>query len=78
MVTSHPETAKKLHVWYKDFDKALKRIAYITYKSNSPWDSSISFVFGEDDAPRSTLCALIELSASTVDPLKRSAPPPPP
>ena len=56
IVTSHSEVARKLHAWRKDFDRALKRIASITYKLNNPWDPSISSVFSEDDAARSTLC----------------------
>jgi len=35
MVLSHPEAARKLHAWRTDFDKSLKRIASIAYKSNS-------------------------------------------
>ena len=76
MVMSHPEAVRKLHDWRTDFDKTLKRIAFITYESNSPLDSGISSVFGEDDVPRSTLCALIELPIFTVDPSRRPALPP--
>ena len=78
MVTSHPESVRELHAWRTDFDKVLKRVASITYESNSPWDPGISSVFGEGDVSRSTLCALIVLSVFTVDPSRRSAPPPPP
>jgi len=35
MFMNHPETARKLHAWCKDFDRALKKIASITYESNS-------------------------------------------
>ena len=58
MITSHPEVARKLYARCKDFDRALKRIALITYESNSPRDSGISSVFCENDGPGSTLCAL--------------------
>jgi len=78
MVTSRCEAARKFHAWRKDFDRTLKRIVSIAYELDSPWDPGISSVFDKDDAPRSTLCALIELPASTVDPPWRLAPPPPP
>ena len=78
MVTSHSEATRKLHVWRKDFEMALKRIAYIAYELDSLWDPGISSVFSKEDAPRSTLYALIELLSSTADPSRRPAPPPPP
>ena len=77
MVPSHPEVVRKLHAWCTDFDKSLKRSVSIAYESNSPWDPGINFVFSRDDAPRSTLYALIYLSAFTVNPSRRPVPPPP-
>ena len=53
MVTSHSETTRKLHAWRKDFEMTLKRIAYIAYELDSPWDPGISSVFSQDDASRS-------------------------
>jgi len=51
MITNHPETVRKLHVWRTYFDRILKRSASI---------------FSRDDASRSTICALIELPSSTI------------
>ena len=78
MVMNHPEAVRKLHTWRPNFDKSLKRGATIAYESNSPWDLGISSIFSRDDGPRSTLYALIELPAFTVDPSRRPTPPPPP
>jgi len=61
IVTSFFEAARKLHTWRKDFDGALKMIASIAYELDSPWDLGIGSVFSRDDAPWSTLYALIEL-----------------
>ena len=78
MVTSRCEAVRKLHAWRKDFDRALKMIAYIACELDSPWDPGISSIFSRDDAPCSTLCALIELPSFTTNPSWRSAPPLPP
>ena len=78
MVMSRSEAVRKLHVWPKDFDRALKRIASIAYELDSPWDPDISSVFSRNDVPWSTLYSLIELPSFTADPSRRPAPPPPP
>ena len=78
MVTSHSEATRKLHAWRKDFEMTLKRIAYIAYELDSPWDPGISSVFSSDDAPWSTLYVLIELPSFTANPSRRPVPPPPP
>jgi len=36
MVTSHPEAVRKLHAWRTDFDKILKRSAFIAYELHTP------------------------------------------
>ena len=72
MVMSCSEVVRKLHAWPKDFDRALKMVASITYKLDSPWDPGISSVFSRDDAPWSTLYVLIELPSFTANP----SPPP--
>ena len=77
MVSSHPEAVRKLHAWSTDFDKSLKRSAFIAYELNSLWDSGISFVFSRDDEPLSTIDALIDLSF-LADLLQRPALPLPP
>jgi len=48
MVTSRCEAVRKLHAWHKDFNRALKRIAFIAYELDSPWDPDISSVFRRD------------------------------
>ena len=41
MVTSHLEAVRKLHAWRTDFDRILKRSAFIAYELDIPWDSGI-------------------------------------
>ena len=67
MVTSHPEVVRKLHAWRIYFDTILKRSASIAYELNTLWDPGISSVFSRNDASRSTLCALNELTSYTTD-----------
>jgi len=78
MITSRSEAVRKLHAWRKDFDRTLKRIAFIAYELDSIWDPSINFVFSRDDRACSTLYALMELPSFTADPTRRPALPPPP
>jgi len=78
IVISHPETIRKLHAWRTDFDRIMKKSAFIVYELNSPWDSGISFVFSRDDVPLSAIDALIELLSFITNPIWRPAPSPPP
>jgi len=78
MVTSRCEAVRKLHAWRKNFDRALKRIAFIACELDNPWDPGINSVFSRDDAHWSTLYVLIELPSFTADPSRRPAPSPPP
>jgi len=71
MVMSHPEAVRKLHAWHTDFDRVLKRSAFIAYELNTSWDPDISYVFSRNDTPLSTIGVLIELPSFTADPSQR-------
>jgi len=72
---SHLEAVRKLPTWRTDFDRILKRSAFIANELDISWDPGISFVFSKDDMPMSVIGVLIELPSFTVDPSQRPAPP---
>ena len=74
MVTSHPETVRKFHAWRTDFDRFLKRSAFIAYELDISWNLGISSIFSRDDAPLSTISAFIELPFFTANPSQRPPP----